>query len=157
METAHLVVRVPGAVHLFLIGEQEPEQLDQLIIAAKSLLEFPVGSNWMDAEWVPTTLPNPPPGRETVPAYDLSVSWGDPHGDLLKAATVHDVAELHAVEEKTVAAYRAAHADAVRSDQAEAVVALLAGLDDATVALIAAHPMLAGRLASDNSAIGRHE
>lgn len=135
-----LVIRAGAGPHLFNLGELRDDDLQGRIAAAKVLLGFPPGHDWVGAEFIPNQLPDAPPGRDLVPAYDVSVQ-GDPlHPDLLKVGTVHELAELEQVDPTALAEFNAAHDDAVRAARREALLAELARLDpDEVDALMTAH------------------
>lgn len=88
-----LLAWTPDAVHVWSLGERHPDGAITAarVAAAKTLLAFPDG--WEDAPWRPTPL-TPAPGRNEIPSWDVLLSYGDPHPQVLALATVHDLSDL---------------------------------------------------------------
>ena len=133
-----LIIRAGAGPHLFPV--ESADLAETTMVAARVLVGFPPGHAWVDTDLIPNQLPAPAPGRELVPAYDISVAEGEPHADMLKVAVVHEPGELEAVPTALVESYLQAHEAAVRADHMAAYRQALADLPpDMLAELLAEH------------------
>lgn len=113
-------IRTPQGRFLWPLNEgDEPD--NRLVMAARHLVGFPTHSDWIDeSEW------------------DIMLSQGDPHPNLLAQATVGTTAELKKVTKTKVDAYEAGMAETVKAAKRDAAKRALDALDDAARAEVLA-------------------
>lgn len=113
-----LIVGTPGGIHCWPLAHDA--DIEAAALAARALLDVPNGSEVIAGAGTP---------------WDVQVTYGEPHGKLLAAATVHDGAELARVD---LARYRSAEVTEQRAERVRAARKLLDALDDDTKAVVLA-------------------
>lgn len=117
-----LIVRVPAGVYAWALWAEGEQPVDELVDAARAALGVPVD----DDAWL----------RD--PRYDIQLTLGEPHRNLLEGATLGTVDVLRMVDPEVVAAYRAQRAETKRAALLETARRVLAGLtDEVRAALLA--------------------
>lgn len=114
-----LIAATPTGRHLWPLGEHGEATVEDRIVAAMHLLDFPI--DWIRSD-----------------GYRIHVAPGDPHPDLVKVSTVHERGELDAVASADIDAYRARVESAHREAKVRAAKKLLAELDDQALAEVLA-------------------
>jgi hypothetical protein len=141
MNETWLIVRVPGGTYVWDLGHPDPAELDDAVLRARVFAGFPATDTWMhDSATVDQFVAPGIPPRQT-PTTSLAVTFGEPHANLLAAATVGP--DLSKVPAKALDDYRAEYAANTHQAQVDSAVTSLAGLHPDALVAVLAHPDLA--------------
>jgi hypothetical protein len=124
-----LMVQTPSGQHAWCLGDPGPEERDDLVTRAKTLLRFPGGDAWAfhpNMGWHCTLSPGEP-----EPAGNA------PHP--AAGAAIRDLAELYALDAGRVQAWRDTDLTARAQTRVEEAKAMLAAMSEDEKATLRAH------------------